>query len=95
VKGGVCITHGETRKRCSHERCTKQAQKGGVCTRHRSKSTIISTNNPTLEANNALPSSVPPSHQSTDYEDEENLIHGFGNLVKFQGSLVDTMCSYK
>ena len=25
----------------------------------------------------------------------KNLIHGFGNLVEFQGSLVDTMCSYK
>ena len=33
-KGGVCITHGATAKRCSHKGCAKKVQKGGPCRRH-------------------------------------------------------------
>ena len=44
VVGGVCVTHGAKLKRCSHVGCIKQAQKGGVCRRHRSRSSNANDN---------------------------------------------------
>ena len=41
----ICIRHGATpytRKICSHEGCTKQAKKGGVCIRHGAKVKLCS-----------------------------------------------------
>jgi hypothetical protein len=71
VKGGVCVTHGAKLKQCSFEECTKQARKGGLCHRHRSKR-IINSNNITLKPIPELPS-IPPPHQSINYEEEEAL----------------------
>lgn len=31
---GVCVRHGAKVKTCTHEGCTKQARKGGVCRIH-------------------------------------------------------------
>jgi hypothetical protein len=36
-QGGVCITHGSNKKRCSHKGCTNQVVKGGVCVTHGAK----------------------------------------------------------
>jgi len=33
-KGGVCVQHGASLKRCGHKGCTNYARKGGVCIRH-------------------------------------------------------------
>jgi hypothetical protein len=37
VKGGVCVTHGAKRKRCSFEGCPNRVQQGGVCVTHGAK----------------------------------------------------------
>ena len=36
-RGGVCYTHGATRKQCSFEGCTNRAVKAGVCITHGAK----------------------------------------------------------
>ena len=33
-EGGVCVTHGAMKKRCSFEGCTKYVVKEGVCITH-------------------------------------------------------------
>ena len=37
LRGGVCVTHGAEKKRCSHEGCANGAVKGGVCITHGAK----------------------------------------------------------
>jgi hypothetical protein len=71
LKEGVCITHGTMIKSCSSKGCTNGAAKEGVCCMHGSKS--INTNNISTIQSNAIPSSIPPLHQSIDYEEEEEL----------------------
>ena len=91
-----CITHGATRKRYSHNGCTTHAQKGGVCTIHRSKAP--SYQQTTQHCKKQMTLFLLLFHLLTNQlimKMRKNLIHGFGNLFKFQGSLVDTMCSYK
>jgi hypothetical protein len=75
IRGGVCWTHnakGEV-KRCSFVGCTSNAQgKGGLCHRHRSRSSINANNNPTLQ-----PNAVTPANPSCESEEEEELINSW------------------
>jgi hypothetical protein len=50
---------------------TQESQRGGVCTRHRSKGGILANSTPTLQPN--ADTTPIPSRQSLHYEDEEGL----------------------
>jgi len=66
---GVCVTHGAKVKRCSFKGCTSNAR------------TLLQTwlekfqrnNNPTLQPNADFTPINDPPHQSTNYENEEEL----------------------
>ena len=73
IKGGVCVTHGAKKKRCSVEGCTKYKMKGGVCYRHRSKSINAKNNLTLLQLNAGVTPATIPFRQSIEYEDEEEL----------------------
>lgn len=97
-EGGVCVTHGAMKKRCSFEGCTKYVVKEGVCITHGTKIKSCSSKGCTngvakvgvccMHGSKSINTNNISTIQSINRlitKKRRNLIVGYGSLVAFQG----------